>query len=742
MKKVININFQGRVIPIEESAFETLNLYIESLRRYFAHEEGREEIINDIEGRIAELFSEILKKGSTCITSADLDGIITSMGRPEDFDAQDADTATGNTYQESRQSYTGAAATGATYNRGRLYRNEDDKILGGVCSGLANYMGIDPVIMRIIFVVLFGALFWVYILLWIIVPSKSIQSNITKRLYRSTDDKMIAGVAGGLAAYFHIDTWIPRLIFVLPFILGLVSGSFNDFWFDWDFGVVPRIISGSLGWTLFMTYVILWIAVPPAITAAEKLEMRGEKIDLNSIRDTVKEDLGSFKSRADRFSTEVRETAQQFSEKAKTFGTEAGERVRTFAAETAPAARKAGSGIGHVIGILFKAFFLFIAGIIALTLFGVFIAIVFGGFAFLPLKDFLLNGFTQNLLAWLALLLFLALPVVAIITWIIRRIVGVRSKNHYLGYVFGSLWTIGLIALIFLAAMVSKEFRNRAPIEERALSFQPASGKLWVDISKDQPRYYSRDWFGLEHDDEWPVFGMNNDSLLLKTVRVNLERSRDTAFNVYLIRSSRGSSPREAMQTAERIDFDMQFSDSTLLLPPSFAISKNEKFRNQQVMVVIEIPVGKRIQLHRSVRNYNWFNINYNRDGLVIEDNNDNWRNNFRWQAGMEYIMTPNGLERAGRQDSPSDNSNRLRIEDGDTEIEVDGNPGNNDSDRRYRYRNNSGSIRIKKDGKEILNIGTSSNTEAEGYDEEQSSSALLPKELGTPLSVFSRLFQ
>ena len=63
MKKVININFQGRVIPIEETAYDMLKRYVESLRLFFANEEGRDEIINDIEGRIAELFGETLKKG-------------------------------------------------------------------------------------------------------------------------------------------------------------------------------------------------------------------------------------------------------------------------------------------------------------------------------------------------------------------------------------------------------------------------------------------------------------------------------------------------------------------------------------------------------------------------------------------------------------------------------------------------------------------------------------------------------
>jgi len=89
MKKIININLSGRVIPIEDAAYEQLQAYIESLRRYFAHEESRDEIINDIESRIAELMSEKVRKGASCITDADVDEIASSMGRPEDFEAEE-----------------------------------------------------------------------------------------------------------------------------------------------------------------------------------------------------------------------------------------------------------------------------------------------------------------------------------------------------------------------------------------------------------------------------------------------------------------------------------------------------------------------------------------------------------------------------------------------------------------------------------------------------------------------------
>ena len=85
MHKVININLSGRIIPMEETAFENLKLYIESLRNHFKDEEGKEEIINDIENRIAELLDQEIKKGSPCITDEKMAATIQIMGRVEDF---------------------------------------------------------------------------------------------------------------------------------------------------------------------------------------------------------------------------------------------------------------------------------------------------------------------------------------------------------------------------------------------------------------------------------------------------------------------------------------------------------------------------------------------------------------------------------------------------------------------------------------------------------------------------------
>jgi phage shock protein PspC (stress-responsive transcriptional regulator) len=655
MKKVININFQGRVIPIEETAYEILKQYIESLRRYFANEEGRDEIINDIESRIAELFSERLKKGSTCITDDDVQAVMASMGRPEDFEAETGTNGTGatnasagaqqqSTSQQSQSTGTGyGAGAGTGPARGRLFRNADDKIIAGVCSGLANYFHIDPVIMRIIFVVLLftgGSGLLVYLILWVAVPSQSIQSNITKRLYRSSEDKVIAGVCGGLAAYLNISTWVPRLIFALPFIIGLLSGPFHWWWDDIDFWAGPRVVTGSLGSTLFITYIVLWIAVPIAVTAAEKLEMKGERVDLNSIRDTVKEDLESFKSRAQNWGNEVKQSAQQFGQS---------ERVKTFTTEASTAARTAGSGIAHIIGVLFKAFFLFIVGMIALALFGALVALLFGGVPIMSFKEFLLEGFWQNSLAWLTVLLFLGLPIVALITWLIRRIMGVRSRSHYLGYVFGTLWFIGIVSAALLAGSVLRNFNSRNYADEQVALVQPANNKLYIDVAPNSInyQYYSNDWF--DGNDEWPLFGANLDSIMLNTVRVDVVKSNDNNFHVTKVKFSRGKNPVVARSIAEKINFTTTQNDSVLFLPKGFSISKKERWRAQQVLLILQVPVGKRFFLDRMISKYDWFDVRYNhRGGIEIEDN---WERTYWVESGKEYIMTPDGPKQVSKLD-------------------------------------------------------------------------------------------
>ncbi len=652
MKKVININFQGRVIPIEESAYDMLKQYVESLRRFFATEEGRDEIINDIEGRIAELFGESLKKGSTCITDDDVNHIIMSMGRPEDFEGEEGKihSQLGGEQPQYQQSTSGQNfTTTADIPRGRLYRDESDKILGGVCGGLASYLRVDPTIVRLVFALIsFGAGTGIllYILLWIILPSKALNNTTsTKRLYRNPEEKVVAGVASGIASYFDIAIWIPRLIFATPLVIGIISSIFRHaFWFDVN--PFPSIVFGSFGGTLFVVYAVLWAVIPEAKSASEKLEMRGEKVDLNTIKNTIQEDLEGFKNRAEKWSGEFKDKAQQFGQE---FGQTMSQKGQQFGNEAGYAARTGGSRVVRAIGIMFKAFFLFIAGIIAFTLLVALFAFMVAGVGVFPLKNFFLEGFWENFLAWTTLLLFLAVPVVAFITWLIRRIMGVKSRNRYLGFTFGGLWFIGLVCAGILAISIARNFDARARDKQEYSLTQPATGKLIVKVPDSKVKVYGR-WFKMDG-----IMNMTDDSLFLNNVKLRITKSTDSVFHISAYKYSNGSDEGVALSNVKQINYGINQQDSLLWLDRGFSLQRGTRFRNQSVTVTIQVPVGKRIVITRSVNHsLNDFHFNSGRNDWDFED--EDWSNHFdNWRSDVEYIMTPGGLEKTDKKEENAD---------------------------------------------------------------------------------------
>lgn len=158
MKKNITINLCGRLYQIDEDAYEMLQHYIDSLRASFGKQEGGDEIVDDIEARIAELFDELKQNGTEAITIDHVKEIITRIGEPEQL-ADDTDDADDNREGHKYDSF-GSAANGMYENLRertagkRLYRNPKDKVLAGVLSGIAAYTGTDPTLWRIGFVVL------------------------------------------------------------------------------------------------------------------------------------------------------------------------------------------------------------------------------------------------------------------------------------------------------------------------------------------------------------------------------------------------------------------------------------------------------------------------------------------------------------------------------------------------------------------------------------------------------------
>ena len=193
MNKTVNMNLGGFFFHIDEDAYQKLNRYFDAIKRSLSSD-GREEIMNDIESRISELFSEKLNSDKQVLGIKDVDDVIAIMGQPEDYKIEDNDP------QVTNYSY---ASTGKSK---KLYRDTENGILGGVSSGLGHYFGVDSVWIRIALVLL-----------------------------------VFAGFGTGIIAYL-----------------------------------------------------VLWVVMPEAKTTSEKLEMRGEPINISNIEKKVKEEFGNL----------------------------------------------------------------------------------------------------------------------------------------------------------------------------------------------------------------------------------------------------------------------------------------------------------------------------------------------------------------------------------------------------------------------------------------------------------------
>jgi phage shock protein PspC (stress-responsive transcriptional regulator)/heme/copper-type cytochrome/quinol oxidase subunit 2 len=639
MKKVININFQGRVIPIEETAYDMLTRYVESLRLFFANEEGKDEIINDIEGRIAELFGETLKKGSICITDADVNTIINSMGRPEDFEA-DEEKVHSKLGAESSSSYS--YNQGRTTGRGRLYRDENHKVLGGVCSGIANYFAIDPIVIRILFIVFIGITFIPYLILWVAVPSSSSLQigSQRKRLFRDTETKIIGGVCSGLAQYFNVQIWVPRVLFLIPFF------SFVFRWGHWGWWDFPHFLSFSFSPGSIFVYIILWLILPEAKTTADKLEMKGEKVDLNNIKSTIQGDLEGFKDRAQQFGSELKDRAQSMGEELSSAG-------KKFGAEASAVGRRSGGGLGHVIKAIVKIFVYFFVGCILLavvgSLFG--LGVVLTGL--LPAYSYVLDSRYQEILAWCSLIFFIWVPVIAIVTWIIRKLTGKKGNSGIIRLTFLSFWILGVICFVNLIISISSEFRYKNyPTEQSVALPNPNVNKLEIKTAA-FGKYYSQNWLRLE-----PFASVDDDTVYVRNVRLRIIKAPSDSFQVFMVKMANGSSKDEAERTVSRINYNVVQRDSFLLLDKGLAITKGGKFRNQQVIVTVAVPVGKRIYINDNVGWGNDVRVNMGRDNDFWDWENNMESVSLRWRHDVEYIMTAKGLERVDNLKDDDDNNN------------------------------------------------------------------------------------
>ena len=249
MKKTFTISLGHSVFNVEEDAYDILKMYLDSIKNYFQKMENDSEIISDFELRIAENFSSKLSSGKQYINLSDVKEVIQIMGSLDDFqEIYDDDDQTEDVKEEKKED-------------NKLYRDSSNRIIAGVCSGIAEYFKIDPIIVRILFFIAVPLNLIVYIIFSMGIPSKDFDPNLRKILYRDKENGVIGGVSKGLSNYLKIDANVIRVIFVVSLFFGGAGLLF---------------------------YLLLWFFTKEATTIGEKMNMSGFNVNLSNIEDFIK----------------------------------------------------------------------------------------------------------------------------------------------------------------------------------------------------------------------------------------------------------------------------------------------------------------------------------------------------------------------------------------------------------------------------------------------------------------------
>jgi phage shock protein PspC (stress-responsive transcriptional regulator) len=211
MKKTLTINLNKKVFHIDEDAYSLLDNYLQNLRNYFRKEQGLEEIMTDFEGRIEELLSEKLGNGVDVVSVSEVENVIRQIGNPSEFGVESTDEKSDNQYYtgSQRQAYHSSV-------KKKFYRDPHNKLVGGVCSGIAAYFSWDTTWVRIAMILLFllsipifevifmpGWLVILYIALWIVVPAAK---TAEQRLEMSGEPITVENIGKKVAEQVNINT--------------------------------------------------------------------------------------------------------------------------------------------------------------------------------------------------------------------------------------------------------------------------------------------------------------------------------------------------------------------------------------------------------------------------------------------------------------------------------------------------------------------------------------------------------
>jgi phage shock protein PspC (stress-responsive transcriptional regulator) len=521
MKKTIKISLQGTVFFIDEDAYSELQQYLTDISNRFSSKEEREEILQDIETRIAEIFTDRLAGKREVVTAADVSAMIGLLGRPEDiFDAEGG---------EGDASGTPPEGSGTLRGSRRLYRDPDNAVLGGVCGGLGAYFNLDPVWFRIAFI-----------------------------------------------------------------LLALAYGS------------------------SILVYLVMWLIIPEARSTVQRLEMRGEPVNLNNISKNINREF-----------TKVKDNIRNIPE-----------------SEGYRRSRNAIQQLFHVIGEIILLFLKIIVTIIGISfvLAGLIILVVIVSTFFFHFTQFfphLVVGtsyYMPDILALFtrpenvpyiigSLILTLGIPMLALVYGGIKIIFNIRTHNRIVGVTFFVIWLISAISLSLFIADIASNFAEKALITEMVPLEMNASDTLYVEVA---PFAGDRieEMISLDRNG---IFRDRETGALLSRPELDIVLSGGTMPELEVYRRAHAKSRSLAIRRADSIYTGLKTDRNHILLDPLFRAGTI--WYGQEVSYYLRVPAGTVICLDRELRQI--------LDYYIPNEENLRGYN----LAGKCWVMTEEGLE-------------------------------------------------------------------------------------------------
>ncbi len=501
MNKTININLGGNFFHIDEQAYYVLKKYLDAVRSSLSDDpKGRDEILSDIELRIGELLSEKVKDVRQVVNENDINEIIEIMGKPEDYMVDDEVFADDYSRERSRPK--------------KMYRDSEDKFLGGVSSGMAYYFNIDVIWIRII---------------WLIAA------------------------------------------------------------FGFGFG--------------FIVYIILWILLPEANTTAEKLEMRGEAVNISNIEKKIREELGTASDKIKNGITDVSEKVknadyQKYSSKAKSG-------MQDFL-----------DVLGQIISTLFMIFGKFIGILLIIISVVVVLGLIIslftvGSLGFLNEDWFFQNTMIYNnsgLPLWIAsIIVFLLVGIPFFMLFLLgmkilspsAKVMGKTGKLSLFG-----IWLVALLISIFFGVQQAMQSAyDGSSVENKEYLADQLSDTLHIKLV-DNIKYSENFDLKRRWNNTLIVDENNKEKIYSNNVYLDIHPSNNDKALVKVRKKSFGKSREAARENAASIDYITELSGQDLILNGYFLTDLKSKYRKQRVYVDLYLPEGEIIYLDGSTSSF------------------------------------------------------------------------------------------------------------------------------------------